>query len=136
MIRYFAVAELLRSVPASAFWPQPGVRSIILRLKRRSRPPVVADPAPLFQLIRAAFGRRRKQIRNSLGGPPLGLMRDAANAALEDSGIDGRRRAEELSLTEFGALAAAVARVAASAGTNLSRLEDKPPPSAPKEPPQ
>lgn len=136
MTRYFAQAQLLRSVPASAFWPQPGVRSAILRLRRRPQPPVAVDPALLFQVIRAAFGRRRKQIRNSLAGPPLGLARDVAAAALEGSGIDGRRRAEELSLTDFGALTAAAARAVASAGTDPSCPKHNPTAPGPQSAPQ
>lgn len=107
-VDYYAQAELLRLVPASAFWPRPQVRSALVRLRRRSQAPVAAGPATFFRVVRAAFGQRRKQVRNSLGGPPLGLSPDQAERALGLAGIDGRRRAEELSLEQYGRLAAAV----------------------------
>jgi 16S rRNA (adenine1518-N6/adenine1519-N6)-dimethyltransferase len=107
-VGYYACVELVRVVPASAFWPRPDVRSAVVRLRRRTAAPFAVDPAAFFSVVHAAFGQRRKQIRNSLGGPPLGLLAHEIEPALERAGIDGARRAEELSLLEFGRLAAAV----------------------------
>ncbi len=105
LVHYYARAELLRLVPASAFWPRPDVRSAIVRLTRHTCPPVDVDPGRFFSVVRAAFGQRRKQLRNSLTGPPLGLSGSQARDLLGQAGIDGTRRAESMSLTEFAALA-------------------------------
>lgn len=105
LVGYHAKPELVRVVPASAFWPRPDVRSAILRLTRHPRPPVDVDPDRLFSVVRSAFGQRRKQLRNSLTGPPLGLSGSQAEIYLKMAGIDQSRRAESLSLAEFAALA-------------------------------
>jgi 16S rRNA (adenine1518-N6/adenine1519-N6)-dimethyltransferase len=105
LVGYHAQAELVRLVPANAFWPRPEVRSAILRLVRHSTPPVAAEPDRLFKVVRSAFGQRRKQLRNSLTGPPLGLESGEAEETLAAAGIDARRRAEDLSLEEFSVLA-------------------------------
>lgn len=108
-VQYHAQAEVLRTVPPSAFWPRPDVRSAVVRMCRHARPPVGdVDEETFFRVVRAAFGQRRKQIRNSLGGPPLGLSREASMDALGRSGLDGSRRAETVSLEEFAVLARVV----------------------------
>lgn len=110
LVQYYAEPELVRLVPPNAFWPRPEVRSAIVRLRRRPRPAVAGVvAAEFFALVKTAFGQRRKQIRNSLTGPPLTLGRDAVDEALAVAGVDGRRRAESLTLAEFGALAAHLA---------------------------
>ncbi len=107
--QYHMQPEVLRVVPPGAFWPRPEVRSAVVRMRRHERPPVegVAEET-FFRVVRAAFGQRRKQIRNSLGGPPLGLSPEEIKAGLLRAGIDGTRRAETLSIADFAALAGAV----------------------------
>jgi len=65
------------------------------------------DPALFFRVVRAGFGKKRKQLINSLSAG-LGLDREAVRAALEAAGIDPRRRAETLSLEEWGRLVKAL----------------------------
>ncbi|GAC1430847.1 MAG: 16S rRNA (adenine(1518)-N(6)/adenine(1519)-N(6)) -dimethyltransferase RsmA [Chloroflexota bacterium] len=103
----YAEPEVLRTVPASAFYPPPEVQSAVVRLRRRARP--IADPALLavmFRLARAAFHDRRKQLHNALGIGLAHLGPAVIDAALEETGIDRRRRAETLSLDEWTRLAA------------------------------
>jgi 16S rRNA (adenine1518-N6/adenine1519-N6)-dimethyltransferase len=54
----------------------------------------------LFQLVRTAFGQRRKMLRRS-------LVSTVAPEVFEAAGIDAQRRPEELDVTEWGALTAA-----------------------------
>lgn len=116
-VQYHTQPEILRIVPPSAFWPRPEVRSAVVRMRRHVSPPVTGvDEETFFRVVRAAFGQRRKQIRNSLGGPPLGLSREHIEEAIGRSGIDGSRRAETLSLDDFASLARAVS-TPAPAGT-------------------
>ncbi len=94
-------ARIAFEVPASAFTPPPKVTSAVVRL--RPAKPVADAPARALETVTAAaFGQRRKMLRQSL--KPLG---DAARL-LDAAGIDGTRRAETLSPAEFCALARAL----------------------------
>ena len=55
----------------------------------------------LEKVVQAAFGQRRKTLRNALSGSLLGLSTDAAANLLTAGGIDPLRRAETLSVEEF-----------------------------------
>ena len=107
---YFDITLELR-VPPAAFWPKPKVHSVVLKLVPLKAPRVhIADEKLYEKVIRAAFSSRRKMLGNSLQSafPKASVIK-----ALESSGIDGKRRAETLTIKEFGTLAA-----------NLSRKED------------
>jgi 16S rRNA (adenine1518-N6/adenine1519-N6)-dimethyltransferase len=93
--------EVLRAfqVAPGCFHPPPRVRSTVVRLVPRPAPLAqVADDAAMERLVRDAFSKRRKTLRNALG-PRAGL-----DEALDRSGIDGRRRPETLSIAEFARL--------------------------------
>lgn len=114
---YYSEVDIVHHVPRSCFRPQPKVDSCIVRLRNRREPlfPGV-QPAFLLKVIGAAFRQRRKTVRNSLtGGKELGLTGEQISAALAAAGIDGGRRAQTLSLDEFGALAAAIQSAAPAA---------------------
>ncbi|WP_378943443.1 16S rRNA (adenine(1518)-N(6)/adenine(1519)-N(6))-dimethyltransferase RsmA [Mesorhizobium sp. ANAO-SY3R2] len=93
-------AHIAFDVPAQAFTPPPKVTSSVVHLVPRNEP-LPADVKVLGRVTEAAFGQRRKMLRQSLkslGGEKL----------LEKVGIDPTRRAETLSVEEFVALAEAV----------------------------
>ena len=69
----------------------------------RPEPPVDAEAADFFKVVRAAFGQRRKSLVNAL--TTLGMDKATVQAALEAAGIDPSRRGESLSLEEFAAVA-------------------------------
>lgn len=99
MISVAAEVEALFDVGPGAFRPPPRVQSAVVRLLPRPAPPFdLPDPARFARLVAAAFGQRRKTLRNSLKG-----LVDAAGFAGAD--IDPGRRAETLSPAEFGRLA-------------------------------
>lgn len=104
-IAHAARAELLRRVPPEVFWPRPKVESVLIRLAPR-RPPVAVDRGPLFRVIEAGFGERRKTLRNALRR--LGLSGEDADEALRRAGLTPRTRAEEVDLTGFARLTEAV----------------------------
>jgi 16S rRNA (adenine1518-N6/adenine1519-N6)-dimethyltransferase len=109
--RWAEVTRLLL-VPPAAFRPPPAVESAVVRAMFRPAPRVpVVDEAAFTRVIRAAFGQRRKTLGNALRGGGLGNPERLA-AALAGAGIDGRRRAETLSLEEFARLADALHRAA------------------------
>ena len=91
-------ARIALKVHRSAFVPPPKVMSAVVHLRPKPAPRDVSA-ATIERLTAAAFGKRRKMLRGSLGGWPEAL------AALESLGIDPRRRAETLSVDEFVAIA-------------------------------
>ncbi len=106
-----AAVRRLFVVPPAAFHPRPAVASAAVALEPHALPPVPPAEWPAVEsVVRAAFGRRRKMLRQALAGPATGLGRARVAALLEATGIDGRRRGETLTLEEFHRLARAVAR--------------------------
>ncbi len=106
-VQFYGVPRLLFRVPPGAFHPAPKVESAVLRVDvypPEARPVAVADVDAFFAVVRAGFGQRRKQLGNSLA---TGLARDkaAVAAALAQAGVDPSRRAETLTLAEWGAVA-------------------------------
>ena len=98
--------ELALRVPPGAFRPPPKVDSAVVRLVPRRDARVPAELEGRFrEVVRAAFGRRRKMLANALAGG-LGLSLGAARAAATRSGVDPGRRAETLTIGEFVALTA------------------------------
>ena len=91
-------AKLAMKVHRSAFTPPPKVMSAIVHVTPASMPDGVSART-LERLTEAAFGQRRKMLRQSLKGVP------GAIEAMETLGIDPQRRAETLSVEEFVALA-------------------------------
>lgn len=104
-VQFYALPQIVHRVPAGAFYPVPKVDSAVLRLDVRPQPAVTdVAPAHFFRVVRAGFGQKRKQLGNSLSAN-LALPKPQVVAALESAHIDPRRRAETLSLEEWGALA-------------------------------
>ena len=91
--------RIVFDVSPRAFTPQPKVTSSVIQLIPRPRP-LPADVPTLERVTAAAFGQRRKMLRQSLAA--LGL--DTA-ALLAETGIDGTRRAESLAVSDFVGLA-------------------------------
>ncbi len=98
-------ARRLFDIPPRAFTPPPKVTSSVVELTARHSPAAEADPVLLELVTAAAFGQRRKMLRQSLRklSPEPGQL-------LAEAGIADTRRAEELSVEEFAALARAFAR--------------------------
>jgi 16S rRNA (adenine1518-N6/adenine1519-N6)-dimethyltransferase len=99
----FGVARLF-TVPPGAFRPAPTVESAVARLVplRAARPPI-ADEALFARIVAAAFGQRRKTLRNALAAL-------AGEDALRAAGIDPSARGETLSVGDFVRLANQLSR--------------------------
>lgn len=110
-VAYYATARVVRKVARSVFWPQPNVDSVLVMLERRP-PPTDADHDRLFELIRVAFGERRKTMRNAL--VRFGLTPGRAEVALRRCAIDPSARPETLDLEAFGRLVTVVDEPAGS----------------------
>ena len=101
MLQYCAAIRSLAVVPAKRFFPSPRVDSEVLEIcfhEATSYPP--HDEDRLFRLIAAAFGQRRKTLKNALSSG-LQIRTETAGQALVQAGIDPVRRAETLSPEEF-----------------------------------
>ena len=82
----------------------PGVDSAVVTLLVRAAPAVSPKDLDFFiRLVKAAFSQRRKTLRNAL--KQLGVQAGTMARVLEITGIDLGRRAETLSVEEFGRLA-------------------------------
>lgn len=91
-------AVIAMKVHRSAFTPPPKVMSAVVHIVPRLRPDGVRCAA-IERLTAAAFGQRRKMLRQSVKGLPGALE------ALETLGIDSSRRAETLTVGDFTAIA-------------------------------
>jgi 16S rRNA (adenine1518-N6/adenine1519-N6)-dimethyltransferase len=102
-VQFYGRPEIVRRVPAQAFYPAPEVDSALLRIELYPEPAVVVDEGGFFELVRAGFSAPRKQIGNSLS-QGLGLPKDGVLPLLERAEIDWQRRAETLTLEEWARL--------------------------------
>lgn len=97
------------TVPPSAFYPQPGVVSSVVVLRRREHPAAeVGDRARFEQVVRGAFAYRRKTLANSLS-LALGLPRERIAQAIASLSLDPDVRGETLDIRTFAALTDALA---------------------------
>ena len=106
MIRTYADVTTVAKVSAGSFVPAPKVDSTVIRLVPLAEPRApIGNEQHYSAVVHAAFGQRRKTLRNALRA----MFEDAAvDAALTSTSIDGQRRGETLDIAEFGALAAAI----------------------------
>lgn len=108
MVRTYCDVSTVLKVGAGSFVPVPKIDSTVIKLvplpNAEPRVPI-ADHAHYSQVVHAAFGQRRKTLRNALRARWSDEQIDAALAA---TGIDGSRRGETLDIAEFGSLAAAL----------------------------
>ena len=107
-VQSFAEARIVRRVPARAFRPAPKVGSAVVALRTHARPAFAPLERHAFlRFVSDVFRHRRKQLRGALGHE-AGVAPDRAEAALRASGIDPKRRAQELTLAEWVALGTAI----------------------------
>lgn len=104
-VQFYAEPRTVARIPAGAFFPKPEVDSAVLRLAARAQPAVaVPNVDDFFRVVKAGFSQKRKQLRNSLSGG-LRLEPTAVDDWMGRAGLDPKRRAETLTLEEWGALA-------------------------------
>jgi 16S rRNA (adenine1518-N6/adenine1519-N6)-dimethyltransferase len=108
MIRTYADVTTVAKIGAGSFVPPPKVDSTVVKIVplagATTRVPI-ADERHYSEVVHAAFGQRRKTLRNALRAV---FAVEAVDAALAATAIDGQRRGETLDIAEFAALAAAL----------------------------
>jgi len=98
------IMEKVQVSPA-AFFPRPKVHSTVLKIELFPEPRFSPEELPLLRnLVRAAFGQRRKTLSNALAGW-LHQDRGSIDALLRSRGIDPKQRGETLSVDDFLGLA-------------------------------
>ena len=103
-VQVYGEPKLAARIPAGAFFPPPKVNSAALRIDLYDEPLI---PAPLldtfFRLAKAGFSQKRKTLRNSLSGG-MHWPTERTLTFLTQAGIDPQRRAQTLTLEEWGRL--------------------------------
>jgi 16S rRNA (adenine1518-N6/adenine1519-N6)-dimethyltransferase len=109
MVQTYADVRRVVAAPAHAFMPAPKVDSSVVTITplegQATRVPIV-DEALYSKVVHAAFGQRRKTLRNALRGV---FSDERALAACTTAGIDAGRRGETLAIAEYARLTAALA---------------------------
>ncbi len=100
-VQVFGKPRIVGQILAGAFYPPPDVDSSIVKIEIYPQPVIpFAQLETFFELARAAFGQKRKMVRNSISSgmhwPP-----EQTTILLEKAGIDPRRRAETIHLSEW-----------------------------------
>ncbi|MFS8500223.1 MAG: 16S rRNA (adenine(1518)-N(6)/adenine(1519)-N(6))-dimethyltransferase RsmA [Caldicoprobacter sp.] len=106
-VQYYTCPEIIAIVSANVFIPPPKVDSAIVLLKRRPYPPVrVEDSQLFFQVVRAAFGHRRKTVLNALTALELeGVDKERLHAVLNRCSINSPMRGEDLTIQQYADIA-------------------------------
>ncbi|MBN2146834.1 MAG: ribosomal RNA small subunit methyltransferase A [Anaerolineales bacterium] len=101
-VQVYGQPQIVGIIQAGAFYPSPKVDSAIIHVNLYEQPLI---PMKLldrfFRLIKAGFSQKRKTLRNALAGG-LGMKPQAVEVLLARAGIDAMRRAETLSIEEWG----------------------------------
>ena len=114
MLQYCAHIKKLMELPADRFYPRPKIDSLVLSIDFKEKPDYpVDDEGLLFKVVKAAFGQRRKNLKNALSGSALHLAPEVAALALAHAGIPVARRAESLRVEEFVNLSNAIGKMIA-----------------------
>ncbi|MEJ2164187.1 MAG: 16S rRNA (adenine(1518)-N(6)/adenine(1519)-N(6))-dimethyltransferase RsmA [Desulfobacterales bacterium] len=105
LLRYCADIRTLLLIDRAAFYPPPKVDSAVVEIKFKPTTGYgIHDEAMLFEVIKAAFGNRRKTLKNALTASGLRVDSATVLQALLSAGIDPSRRAETLEPADFVAL--------------------------------
>lgn len=103
-VQFYGQPHLVTKLSGGVFWPRPDVDSAVLRVDTYPEPPVqVPDEKLFFRVVKAGFSQKRKQLRNALSAG-LAIKSKVAGALIDEAGIDPTRRAETLTIEEWGKL--------------------------------
>ena len=105
LVQWRCDTRIVLTLPPEAFVPAPKVHSAVVQLTALPQPRYPADAKVLERVVAAAFNQRRKMLRSALKG-----LAPDIEARLTAAGIEPTRRAEEISLEGFCALARELAK--------------------------
>ncbi|MGF7058409.1 16S rRNA (adenine(1518)-N(6)/adenine(1519)-N(6))-dimethyltransferase RsmA [Brassicibacter mesophilus] len=105
-VQYYSQPEIIVNVPKNVFMPKPNVDSAVIMLDIYDSPMVeVIDKKLFFEVVKAAFGKRRKTLLNALSSGTLNINKEEIQDILHSCDINPQRRGETLSIDEFATLA-------------------------------
>ncbi len=106
-VQFYTIPKIVTKAEPHCFMPQPKVASVVIRLEVTERPTVdVKDKKLMFDIIKSAFGQRRKTLLNALSKSPyISIGKDSVKEALSEMSLDENIRGEKLSLLQFARLA-------------------------------
>ena len=99
-VNFYSNPEIIVKVPKTVFMPQPKIDSSVIRLTLKKELPEL-DRDKFFTVVKAAFGKRRKTILNSLSSFGFSIEKETIKDVLEQLEISPEERAENLSVEEF-----------------------------------
>lgn len=100
--QFYGKVTNLFNLSAGSFYPRPKVASSVVHIDVDARPEAakaVTDEKKFFRIAKVGFSQKRKQLLNNFKG--LGLEKSAIGEWCDAAGIDGKRRAETLSIEEW-----------------------------------
>ena len=105
-VQVYGLPKIAGQIPAGAFYPAPKVDSSIVRVDLYPQPVIPAESIDrFFRLAKAGYSQKRKTMRNALAGG-LGWPTSRVVELMQTAGIDPQRRAETITLAEWGKLTA------------------------------
>jgi 16S rRNA (adenine1518-N6/adenine1519-N6)-dimethyltransferase len=103
-VQFYGQPRIVAHAPPSAFYPSPRVNSAVVRIDLYDELPTpVDDVGTFFDVVRAGFAQRRKQLRNSLS-QGLNLQVEQVVEALHRCGLSEKQRAQELTVEQWARL--------------------------------
>ena len=96
-VQFYAQPKKLFNVSKNNFYPAPKVDSAVIKISNIKKPAGI-DEKKFFNLLRAGFSSKRKQLKNNL--KPL-FPENEITGAFEKAGINLNARAQELSLEQW-----------------------------------
>jgi 16S rRNA (adenine1518-N6/adenine1519-N6)-dimethyltransferase len=103
-VQVYGRPEIAVRIPASSFFPVPEISSAVLKIEIYPEPLIHPSALPtFFKLTRAGFSQKRKTLLNALSAG-LHTTRSETESFLHRANLDPKRRAETLSLEEWGYL--------------------------------
>lgn len=119
LANYMSRPEIVAVLPSRDFFPEPEVKSAVVRFAPLPEPSVrPRQPDLMRKLIRAGFSRRRKMLKNNLTF--AGLSEARLGEILRELSIDPQARAERLTLEQFAMLSDAIGMEVATVKASLS----------------
>ena len=108
-VQFYGKPTIVNKLSPAVFWPRPNIHSAVMRIDTHPTPPVdVPSAKAFFRVVKAGFSMKRKQLKNSLSGG-LQIKSKIAGELLDHANIDPQRRAETLTIEEWGQLTRAAA---------------------------
>ncbi len=100
--QYYSKPQIIVNVPKNVFMPRPNVDSSVILFDVYDKPPIeVLDEKLMFMVVKAAFGKRRKTLSNSLSSGNLGISKKQVVEVLNMVNINPKLRGEVLDIKDF-----------------------------------